>query len=348
MRHGLGEILAESGDLTLRRLRRASEWRRLHGGSIERALLETGAVTEEVLLDALSKACGLPAASRDVLASAPREVVDLLPVEARRRLRALPFRLENGVLLVAAADPGNAVLETGLTASTGFDVRLYVTPEPILDEFLEARSGPGAAEVPEPTEVPAVTAATEVTEAPRTPQAAAAEEPSAAPVPGPDAPPPAAGSSRADRPAAPGPPPPLSSVTATGPIARLARALLAEAIDLEAETAEVGLEKGKGFVRTLAAGRAATSRPLPPTVVPALVAWFVDRSRPSGPFDEGGIVLSRDGRRRHVEVSPRADGGVWLIFGADAAAAPLPPAADGCTHEGSGGEVFCPRCGAPV
>ena len=38
---GLGEILAESGDLTLRRLRRASDWRRLHGGTIDRALLAT-------------------------------------------------------------------------------------------------------------------------------------------------------------------------------------------------------------------------------------------------------------------------------------------------------------------
>ena len=37
---GLGEILAESGDLTFRRLRRASEWRRVHGGTIDRALLD--------------------------------------------------------------------------------------------------------------------------------------------------------------------------------------------------------------------------------------------------------------------------------------------------------------------
>ena len=44
MPRGLGEILAESGDLTFRRLRRASEWRRVHGGTIDRALLETGAV----------------------------------------------------------------------------------------------------------------------------------------------------------------------------------------------------------------------------------------------------------------------------------------------------------------
>ena len=43
---GLGEILAESGDLTLRRLKRASDWRRAHGGTIDRALLATGAVGE--------------------------------------------------------------------------------------------------------------------------------------------------------------------------------------------------------------------------------------------------------------------------------------------------------------
>ena len=91
MPRGLGEILAESGDLTLRRLRRASDWRRVHGGTIDRALLATGAVSEETLLDALERLTGIPSVSRERLAAASAVVVETLPAETRRRLRALPF-----------------------------------------------------------------------------------------------------------------------------------------------------------------------------------------------------------------------------------------------------------------
>lgn len=136
MPRGLGEILAESGDLTFRRLRRASEWRRVHGGTIDRALLETGAVSEETLLDALSRLTGIPSVSRERLDSASREAVEALPADARRRLRALPFDRRGDVLHVAVVDPGNPVLETGLVASTGCDVRLHVTAEPILEDLL--------------------------------------------------------------------------------------------------------------------------------------------------------------------------------------------------------------------
>lgn len=134
---GLGEILAESGDLTLSRLRRATDWRRVHGGTIDRALLETGAIREEALLDALSRLTGLPSASRERLAEADPGSVRMLPSEARRRLRAFPFERRGDVLFVAVVDPGNPVLETGLVASTGCDVRLHVTADPILDDTLD-------------------------------------------------------------------------------------------------------------------------------------------------------------------------------------------------------------------
>lgn len=142
----LGQILEESGDLTVRRLRRASAWRRVHGGSIEGALLATGAVSEETLLDALERLTGLPAVSRERLAAASRAAVETLPADARRRLRAFPFERRGGVLHVAVVDPGDPILETGLVASTGCAVRLHVTAEPILDEALRSWEAPTGTE----------------------------------------------------------------------------------------------------------------------------------------------------------------------------------------------------------
>lgn len=133
----VGEILADSGDITINRLRRASEWQKQHGGSIERALLSTGAVPEDTLTAALARATGKAGTTRDALLAADTEVVKTLPAHARQRLRALPFGRIGSTLLVAVSDPDNPVLETGLVASTGSDVELFVVTDPVLEDCLK-------------------------------------------------------------------------------------------------------------------------------------------------------------------------------------------------------------------
>lgn len=137
MRFPVGELLAESGELTLSGLSSASGWQREHGGTIERALLATGAVSEEALTAALSKATGVPSASRAQLLDAELDVVTALPRSARRRLRALPFGRNGARLQIAVYDPRNPVLETGLVASTGSEVELFVIADPILEDCLD-------------------------------------------------------------------------------------------------------------------------------------------------------------------------------------------------------------------
>lgn len=134
---GVGDALVEAGELTVRRLGRASTWRREHGGTIERALLTTGAVSEEVLTAALSRAYALPGVTREDLAAADRDVVAALSSKERRRLRAFPFRHEGKILHVAVSDPRHIFLGRSLTEATGFSVVLYVVPEPVLEDYLD-------------------------------------------------------------------------------------------------------------------------------------------------------------------------------------------------------------------
>ncbi len=134
---GVGDALVEAGELTVRRLGRASTWRREHGGTIERALLTTGAVTEEVLTTALSRAYGLPGVTREELAAADPDVVAALSSKERRRFRVLPFRHEGKILHVAVSDPRNVVLGRFLSEVTGFSVSLFVLPDPVLEDYLE-------------------------------------------------------------------------------------------------------------------------------------------------------------------------------------------------------------------
>jgi hypothetical protein len=147
---GVGDLLAEAGDLTVRRLSRASTWQKTHGGTIERALLSTGAVSEEVLTSALAQAYGLPGVSRATLLSADPDIVECLPAKERRRFRAFPFSISGKVLYVAISDPQNIVLQKNLAIATGFSVELFVAPDPVLEDVIERFEGQPAGRPPSP------------------------------------------------------------------------------------------------------------------------------------------------------------------------------------------------------
>ncbi len=168
---GVGDLLAESGDLTVRRLSRASTWQKTHGGTIERALLSTGAVSEEVLTSALAQAYGLPGVSRATLLSADPDIVECLPAKERRRFRACPFSLSGKILNVAISDPRNIVLQKNLAIATGFSVEIFVAPDPVLEDVIDRFEGQTPGKAPSPA-------------SPALPTAPAA--PAHAPVPGPD------------------------------------------------------------------------------------------------------------------------------------------------------------------
>ena len=147
---GVGDVLAESGDLTVRRLSRASTWQKTHGGTIERALLSTGAVSEDVLTSALAQAYGLPGVARATLIAADPDIVECLPAKERRRFRALPFSLSGKILNVAISDPQNIVLQKNLAIASGFSVELFVVPDPVLEDVIEHFEAQPPGQAPSP------------------------------------------------------------------------------------------------------------------------------------------------------------------------------------------------------
>jgi hypothetical protein len=217
------------------------------------------------------------------------------------------------VLHVAVVDPGNPVLETGLVASTGCVIHLHVTADPILEDVLSnwELAMPRGAEPTAPAVSPAGASAAATT------------------------------------------PPPVPAAVRAGlaveldPFARLARSLLADAIDEGAEAVEIGTEGRGAQLRTYSGGIARSSRPIPLQVLEPLFAWFLARTRPTAPFDDGGLVLERSGRRVRVEVSVNTTGTAWLVL----QPVPCSPAdqTEICIHtEATDGDVFCPSCGAPL
>lgn len=295
----VGELLAETGDLTIRRLRRASEWQKRNGGSIERALVQTGALTEEVLTAALSRVSGLPAVTRERLLSAEPAVVESLPAEARRRLRALPFDWCGVRLSVAVSEPDNTVLETGLVAATGYDIELSVVTDPVLDDCLltwERRE---------------------------------AESRGTAPL----------DETHAERNA----------------FERLGRAILTNAVRLDALELDLGTDAVSGFARTIHARLPPMTRRLDRMLMPQLLDWLRSKGRASGPFQASTFVVESrrlDGTLHRIEVELVVNTAeqLKLRFETDATwnpGAPLESSED-CPHPRAENDLFCSRCGKPI
>ena len=304
---GVGDVLAESGDLTVRRLSRASTWQKTHGGTIERALLSTGAVSEEILTSALAQAYGLPGISRAALLSADPDIVECLPARERRRFRALPFSLSGKVLNVAISDPQNIVLQKSLAMATGFSVELFVAPDPVLEDVIERFEGRPAGHAPSP----------------------------GAPSPAEPAPiPPAA-------PAAP-PPPTEDWVDRLGR-ALLAEALRFDATELElgADT------HGAFLRTFDAAHPAVTRRLSAARLAPLVAWFQSRCRRAEGFVAEASRAGEEPKRRRIDLIAADSHGvRVSLVPVGDGVALPPPAKVDvSCPHERVDGHVFCPRCG---
>ena len=108
MRPTIGHELTRTGVLTAEGLRRASDWRRANGGSIERALVSSGAVQEEELTAALARLSGLRPVTRERLVDADPFAVSALPADARRARQGNRFvrtdhKLEDGFIYRASS-----------------------------------------------------------------------------------------------------------------------------------------------------------------------------------------------------------------------------------------------------
>lgn len=139
----LGELLVQRGRLAARDLEQALAAQVEMGGLLGQVLIRLGLVAENDVVDALAEQLGVifvPAASFPL---EPPEVPGLAP-EYLVAHNVLPLALEEGLLLLALAEPQNAFLLKALRLATGLQIeprlaleselrtaleRLYATPE---------------------------------------------------------------------------------------------------------------------------------------------------------------------------------------------------------------------------
>jgi len=104
----LGEILLEEGLVTEAQLLSALDEQMNGGASLGRTLVELGVLTEGQLVQALAAQAGMAFVDLDEY-PVDRAAVSMVPGQLCRKYTVLPIRIENGVLILATADPGNVM-----------------------------------------------------------------------------------------------------------------------------------------------------------------------------------------------------------------------------------------------
>jgi hypothetical protein len=124
----LARILRERGLVGEEQLEQAIQHQVLYGGRLGTSLLELGFITEDGLLQGLSRLYGMPAAIVD-----PREItpatVTLLPKAMAVRFRVFPWKLKGKTLFLLMMDPHDHTAIARISLSQGYIVKPHIVPE---------------------------------------------------------------------------------------------------------------------------------------------------------------------------------------------------------------------------
>lgn len=134
----LGQTLLRRKDINLIQLNLALDFKVFYGGKLGTNLLELGVISENTLSEALGESMGVPAAFRKDFDQIPADVVRRVPRETAFRAQAMPFRVANGQLYVAMADPLNPQQVSELRTAMGKQpLLIHVAPELRVQAALE-------------------------------------------------------------------------------------------------------------------------------------------------------------------------------------------------------------------
>jgi type IV pilus assembly protein PilB len=132
----LGERLIAAGLLTDSQLELAHREQRRRGGVLSRLLVELGFITAEKLARFMAGEAEARMVELDRLV-VDKAVLDLVPLDVCRKLRALPVARVNGSVTIALADPLNVIAIDTLHQITGLHIEVAAATEHDILNFLD-------------------------------------------------------------------------------------------------------------------------------------------------------------------------------------------------------------------
>jgi general secretion pathway protein E len=141
-----GQWLAATGLLTESDLARAEDRRRATGERLSDAIVKLGLSSPEEMARALARRLELPYVEGDEFPASPPYLQRLSP-QYLRQYRFCPISADQGVLLIACADPADPTPVDDLRAGLGVEVRVAVATEGAILEAIERYFGTGSTAV---------------------------------------------------------------------------------------------------------------------------------------------------------------------------------------------------------
>ncbi len=155
----LGQLLIDSNLITEAQLKEALNLQKKEGGRLGSKLVKLGYITEDKLVEFLSKQYGVPSINLSDYEIDP-SVIKLIPAEMAKKYMVIPVARVGATLTVAMADPSNLFAIDDIKFMTGYNVEAVVAPESsIMEAIQKYYSGKG--------ELAKKTAATATTVQPR-------------------------------------------------------------------------------------------------------------------------------------------------------------------------------------
>jgi len=138
----LGELLVESGKLSVEELDRALQLQEKTPDRLGRLLVDLGALAERDLLEALGQLFNVPIIESSQFPPIPPEL-KTLSARFMRTGKFFPFDLQDGELHVAVADPLDHETLESIRLATGYRVTVYLTSETDISDAIEKFFGAG-------------------------------------------------------------------------------------------------------------------------------------------------------------------------------------------------------------
>jgi type IV pilus assembly protein PilB len=132
----LGHILIREGIISLNQLRAAIEEQKRTGGRLYRVLIDLGYVSEQQLVDYLSKEYCFPVINLDEFEVDP-VVLNLIPKRNALKHNLVPVNHLGSTLFVAMSDPSDIVTVDDLRFATGCDIKPVIAPEQAIKNTIE-------------------------------------------------------------------------------------------------------------------------------------------------------------------------------------------------------------------
>ena len=133
----LSDVIVELGFADREAVEQAVRAARSPGTTVARVLVDSGAIDEEQLAHATAERYGIAYIDLNVFA-VEASAANLIKPTAARRYQAVPVGFVGGGLLVAMADPADALGVNDIAVMTKMEVKPAVASRPALDALLES------------------------------------------------------------------------------------------------------------------------------------------------------------------------------------------------------------------